>query len=304
MRTTLDRRTLVLMALGVAAVSLSGPVMASLAVPAVAISFWRSAMATVAISPVALTRSRHELRTLGRRTLGWAVLAGLFLAAHFAAWVTSLKLTSVASSTALVCLQIVWVMAWDRLRGRRLPRRALVGIAVALAGALVVTGIDFSASRRALGGDLLALVGSIAVAAYTVIGARARQRASTTAYTFCCYGTAAGVLLAVCLLSGQSLHGYDGRDWALLVLVTLTAQLLGHSVFNHLLATTSPMLVSLALLLEVPGAALIATVFLGQVPSIAALAGLVLVLGGTALVVRGGPTAPRGAARAGTAVAR
>ena len=66
----------------------------------------------------------------------------------------------------------------------------------------------------------------------------------------------------------------------LLLTVTLTSQLLGHSVFNHLLANTSPMLVSLALLLEVPGASLIAAVILGQVPSPAAVAGLLVVLAG------------------------
>ena len=282
----------VLMAVGVVAVSMSGPVMAGLAVPALAISFYRNAMATVLISPVALLRRRAELRALDRRALGTIVAAGLCLAAHFGFWVSSLTMTSVASSTAIVCLQVVWVVAWDRLQGVRLPVRALVGVAVALAGALVVGGVDFTLSARALLGDVFALVGSVAVAAYTVIGARARRTTSTTTYTFCCYGTAALTLLVVTVASGRALTGYAARDWALLVLVTLTSQLLGHSVFNHLLASTSPMLVSLALLLEIPGATLLAAAFLGQVPPAAALAGLALVLAGMALVVLNPPSEP------------
>jgi drug/metabolite transporter (DMT)-like permease len=88
-----------------------------------------------------------------------------------------------------------------------------------------------------------------------------------------------------CGVAGQPLWGYPSAQWGLLVLVTLTAQLMGHSVFNHLLATTSPMLVSLALLLEIPGASLLAAVLLGQVPSLAAVVGLAVILSGVALVI-------------------
>lgn len=286
METRLDGRRLLLVAVAVLAVSLSGPVMADIAAPALAISFWRNAMATGVLAPVALTRRRVELGSLERRTLGAVVLAGALLALHFGTWVSSLKLTSVASSTALVSLQVVWIAAWDRWRGRRLPRAAVLGIAVALTGALVVTGVDVTVSRRALAGDLLALVGSVAVAGYTVIGGRARRTTSTTTYTFCCYGTAAALLAVAALAGGQPLGGYAGRDWALLVLITGTAQLLGHSVFNHLLATTAPVVVALAILLEIPGAALLAAALLGQVPPPSAVAGLVLVLAGMAAVVR------------------
>jgi drug/metabolite transporter (DMT)-like permease len=65
----------------------------------------------------------------------------------------------------------------------------------------------------------------------------------------------------------------------------VTAQLLGHSVFNHLLATTSPVVVSLALLLEVPGASLLAALLLGQVPPWEAVVGLVVMLTGMAMVI-------------------
>ena len=92
-------------------------------------------------------------------------------------------------------------------------------------------------------------------------------------------------ITAACLVAGQELGGYPAEQWALLLLVTATAQLMGHSVFNHLLATTSPMYVSLALLLEVPGAAVLAALILGQQPPAAALLGLAVMLGGMALVI-------------------
>jgi drug/metabolite transporter (DMT)-like permease len=220
----------------------------------------------------------------GRR-LGLVLLSGFMLAVHFATWVTSLTLTSVASATAIVCLQLAWIVLWHMSRGDRFNARVLLGLGTAFAGVLVVSGVDFTLSTRALLGDVLALVGGMAAAAYTVIGSRARQSASTTTYTFVCYGSCAAVLAVACLVAGQDLGGYPLEQWGLLLLVTATAQLMGHSVFNHLLATTSPMYVSLALLLEVPGAALLAALILGQQPPAAALAGLAVMVAGMALVI-------------------
>ena len=278
-------RTLLLMAVGVFAVSLSGPLMSLMVIPPLAIAFWRNALATMALTPGVATRRRGELAGLRGVRLAFTAAAGCALAVHFGTWVTSLTLTTVASATAIVCLQVAWVVAWQLVRGERFNAGVAVGLVLAFTGVVVVSGVDFTLSTRALVGDLLALVGGAAAAAYMIIGSRARQELSTTTYTFVCYGTCALVLAVACLVSGQALGPYPAGQWGLLVLVTLTAQLLGHSVFNHLLATTSPMVVSLALLLEVPGAALLAAAILGQVPPVGALVGLVVIVAGMALVI-------------------
>lgn len=273
------------MAVGVLAVSLSGPLMAAMVVPPLAISFWRNGFATLALAPGVATGRRDELTGLRGRPLWLMVASGAALAVHFGTWVTSLTLTSVASATAIVALQIAWVVAWQLLQGERFGLGVLAGLVISFVGVLVVSGIDFTVSPEALLGDGLALVGGAAAAAYMVIGSRARRATSTTTYTFVVYGTCAVFLAVACVVSGQDLAGYPLAQWGLLVLVTLTAQLMGHSVFNHLLATTAPMLVSLALLLEVPGAALLAAVILGQVPPVGAVVGLGVILAGTALVI-------------------
>jgi drug/metabolite transporter (DMT)-like permease len=275
------------MAVGVVAVSMSGPLMAAMVVPPLAIAFWRNAMATALLAPSALSTRRAELAGLGSRQLLLVAASGLALAVHFATWVTSLTLTSVASATAIVSLQLAWVVAWQLLRGERFGPGVVAGLLLALAGVLVVSGVDLSLSLRALAGDALALVGGLAAAAYMIVGSRARQTVSTTTYTFVCYGTCSVALAVAAIVAGQALTGYAGGQWLLLVAVTLTAQLLGHSVFNHLLATTSPVLVSLAILLEVPGAALLAAWWLDQQPPAAALAGLGVILAGMTLVILG-----------------
>jgi drug/metabolite transporter (DMT)-like permease len=285
----IDPRTLVLLAVGVVAVSFAAPLMASLVVPPLAIAFWRNAMATAVIAPVAAVGNRAELRVLGPRQLLTLVVAGVFLASHFGFWVTSLTMTSVASSTAIVSLQVIWVVAYDLVRGAVVRRTVILGVLAATLGAVVVSGVDLSISTRSLAGDGLALLGSIGVAAYAIIGGRARQTVSTTVYTLGCYGTAAVVLLVAAVVSGQSLAGYDSEQWLRLGILAATAQLLGHSVFNHLLDRLSPMVISLTILLEVPGAALVAGVWLDQVPDVGAVIGLLLILIGMAVVIRSAP---------------
>jgi drug/metabolite transporter (DMT)-like permease len=275
---------------------MSGPLMAAIAVPALAIAFWRNALASLAVAPVAMLRHRHELQRLSLRGTLLTLLAGLLLAGHFALWVTALKLTSVASATALVSLQAGFVVAFSRLTGARVTRRVVLGLLLAIVGVLVVSGVDLTVSGRALGGDGLAFAGGALAAVYVMLGGEVRRTVSTTAYTQVCYASCAAVLLLACLLGNQPLWGYDGYDWWRLLALTLAAQLLGHSVFNHLLATISPTVVSLSLLLEVPGAALLAALFLRQSPPIGVYLGLGLILAGLTIVVSQGPDQPAGLA--------
>jgi drug/metabolite transporter (DMT)-like permease len=275
-----------LVAVGVLAVSTSGPIIAATAAPALAIAFWRTAFGALATAPLALTGGRlRELAHLTRRERRLIAVAGLLLAAHFATWVPSLDLTSVASSTALVCLQPVWVALLARARGQPVPGRAWTGMAAALAGVLLLTGVDFTVSARALGGDLLALVGGVFAAGYTTVGAQVRRTVSTTAYTAGCYGTCALVLHGTCLVGGQQIVGYDAETWLKLLALTAGAQLLGHSLFNRVIGRIGATTVSMAILLEVPGAAVIAALWLGQTPPLEAIPAAALLLTGIAMVL-------------------
>jgi drug/metabolite transporter (DMT)-like permease len=281
-------RDTALIAIAVTAVSTSAPLIAATAAPALAIAAWRNLMAGGVLLPVALLTRRREIATLGRRGWGLSLLAGALLAGHFAAWVPSVTLTSVASSTALVATQPVWAALLARLDGRLVARRVWTGILVAVAGAAMITGADLSLSARAVAGDLLAVLGGILAAAYVTAGAAVRVKVSTTAYTTVCYSTCAVLLVIVCLVFRQPLTGYSGATWIKLAALTAGAQLLGHSLVNVVLRTTSPTVVSLAILFEAPGAAVIAAVWLDQLPPLSAVPGIVVLLIGLALVIRSG----------------
>ena len=286
---------LLLLTIAIAAVSTSAPLIAATAAPTLAIAFWRNAMASGVLVPWAMFRHRDELRGLDARERRLAVTAGVFLAAHFATWVPSVRFTSVASATALVATQPIWAALIARRAGHHIPRRAWIGIAVAVTGAALVTGVDVTVSGRALVGDVLATIGGLFAAAYVTIGGEVRRNVSTTTYTTVCYLTAALALLAVCLIGQVSLAGYPADAWLKIVALTVGAQFLGHSLANRVLRTTSATVVSLSILFEVPGASLIALVWLGQHPPAAAIPGLLLLLVGVGTVITG---SVRGAAPA------
>ncbi|MDX6219191.1 MAG: hypothetical protein QOJ48_872 [Frankiales bacterium] len=282
-------RDLGIMVVALLAVSTSGPLIAATAAPALAIAFWRNAMGGGVLLPVALVRNRAELRGLSSRERALALLAGLLLALHFATWIPSIRYTSVASATALVATQPIWSALIGKARGERVGRQVWVGIVVSLSGALLLTGADLQVSGKALLGDGLALLGGLFAAAYMTAGSEVRRSVSTTAYTAVCYSTTALLLLVVCLVGRQRLSGYDSSDWVKLVALTAGAQLLGHSLFNVVLRTTSPTVVSLSILFEIPGAALVAALFVsGQHVPWLAVPSAALLVTGLAIVIRSG----------------
>lgn len=286
-------RDLVLIGVAVAAVSTSAPLIREADAPALAIAFWRNAMAVAVLAPVCALRRREEIAGLGRsRAAGrpgrGALLAGLLLAAHFATWVPSLSFTTVASSVALVATQPVWAALLARGRGQNVPTRAWFGIGIAVAGAVLLTGVDVAVSGRAFFGDLLALAGGALAAAYVTVGGDVRQSMSTTLYTTICYAAAAAALGLLCLGGGQELGGFDGRTWVCLLALTVGPQFLGHSVVNRVLRTTSATVVSVAILFEIVGSTFIAWLAFDETPPAGAYPAGVLIAAGIVLVVLSG----------------
>jgi len=279
-------RDVALMAVAVVGISLSGPLTALVVAPVLAIAFWRNAVGAAAMLPVLLTRERSTLAGLRLRDLRSSAVAGLFLAAHFAAWLPSLNMTTVAASIALVTTTPIWTALAARVAGVHLPAAVGWGRVLAVLGAALIAGVDVTVSPRAVAGDGLALLGAIAAGGYVLAGARARVRLSTSAYTVVCYSVCALVLAAAALVVDVPLTGFSARDWWLIAAITFVAQLLGHTLLNLVLSSVGPTVVSLAVLLEVPGSLIVALVLLQQAPPLLALPGMAAVVVGVALVVR------------------
>jgi drug/metabolite transporter (DMT)-like permease len=116
-----------------------------------------------------------------------------------------------------------------------------------------------------------------------------RRDVANPVYTWGCYGVAGMALGTLAFGSGQAMTGYDARTWWVLLAITAGPQLLGHSVFNRILPSVGPTVVSVAILLEVLGSVLLAWWWFGEIPPAAAVPAGALLLGGLVVVATDRP---------------
>lgn len=280
--------TFLLALVGVLGVAASGPLIAAFpAVPALSMALWRNAIGTAVLAVPTLARDPRTFGRLRRQEWGWSALAAISLALHFAFFMTSIRMTTVAASTALVCLQAAWIAIFQSLRGTKYGWRVGVGVVLAFTGVIVITGFDIGSGTEALVGDVLAIIGGVLAAVYTLAGSKARATMTTGSYTTLCYGMTSVLLLVMCLVAGEPVWGFDLNGWIGIIALAICSQVLGHTAFNHLLTSLGPLTVSTLILLEIPGAAVLAALFLGQVLPAGTIAGLMIILAGLFFVVRG-----------------
>jgi len=258
--------------------------------PSLAIAAVRLAVAATVLTPFALFRSGREICRLRRRELGLCMLSGAFLAAHFWAWITSLEHTSVASSTALVTTNPLWVALISAIVLRERPGgKALIGVVLTLAGSMLVFAADsvrISDGMSPLLGNTLALVGALAASGYLLVGRALRARVSLTAYIWLAYSAAAVLLVAAATLSGISVSALPGSAWIFMLALALGPQLIGHTTFNWALRRLTATFVAIAILGEPVGSALLAYFFFGEQFGMLQFVGFVLLLLGIFVAAR------------------
>ncbi|WP_405881426.1 DMT family transporter [Streptomyces sp. NBC_01384] len=297
MRTKLDAVSITAVLVTVGAFSATAPLTAFATGSALALALGRNALGLLTLGPVVALIRRREFRKVfrgerflvrkeQRRGALLGALAGTALAAHFATFMSSTRMTSVAMATALVATQPVWQALISTLQGHRLPRATWAGLGISVAGAAIASGMDGRAGIEAVVGDALALAGAIALAGYTAISEQARPDVSTMVYSVLCSSVCTVELLILCLVTGTPLFAFNGGTWLALLGLLIFPQLLGLFSLNFVLGRAPATAVSILLLLEAPVAALIAWLWLGQLPAATAWPGLLMImLGVTAVVV-------------------
>jgi drug/metabolite transporter (DMT)-like permease len=275
-------------------ISVSGPLARLANAEPLAIAVWRLTLAMTLIGGILLfTGTWREWRTLSRRDVVMGSGAGVLLAVHFWTWIASLSMTTVAASVLLVNLHPVVIVAGSALwLGERPSRTQVMGIALALAGAAVIAfgdaGSGSGDSARALLGDGLALIGAFAVGLYYLAGRSIRQRLTLWPYVGLVYGACLAALLVFAAVQGTKLWPHAPREWMLFAGIALGPMMLGHTGFNWSLRYVPAYVVSLAVLAEPVGAAVLAMVIPGirEMPSGWVVLGGGVVLAGLALGAR------------------
>lgn len=279
--------------LAVLSVSFAAPLFRLAEAPALTASFWRLAFAVLLLAPFAW-RAVPAWRRYSVRD-GLATFAsGIALGAHFGLWVSSLFLTTVAASVALVTMQAVLVALGSHfLLRERLTARGWSGVALATIGAVTIAatdGLTAPDSARALLGDLLAFLGGFGSATYMLIGRRLRQRHDLVTYVVPVYAIAALALAPFLLITGQPIGGdLTDTQFVYFVLLAAVPMLGGHTLANWCMRYLPAHTVATWILLEPAGAALLAWPLLGEVPRAFVAVGGVLVLAGAWRTTRARP---------------
>lgn len=228
-----------------------------------AIAAWRMGFAAFVVIPVALL-DRPGTERLELRHAALAAAAGLLLALHFTTWIASLDYTSIARSVLLVSTAPIWVAILQFLTGRGAPPlRTMLALLFAVGGVAVASTGHYR-SAGVLTGDLLALAGAIAMAAYLLLSQRAQSRLPFRRYLAIAYGSAAVALWLGVLLTGTTAGGFSAATWWALAGMAAVSQLIGHSGYNWSLRHLSPLFVAVVLVGEPVLASLLGWWLLGE----------------------------------------
>lgn len=273
-----------LLALGIFGIGTSGPLIAGSKMPIPTLIFWRNLGGTLLLLPFAL-KKKEWATTEQRRALKTAAISGFLLGLHFLAFFAAMRYTTVATGTALTCLQPIFAALFVALQGHLIPRRSWGGMAIAFASVLLITGLDLSLSSKYFIGDVAGILAGALAAGYMLSGAKAQKHISTSTFAVICYSSCAFTALFAGLIFQVQIWGFPRREWVITALLILGAQILGHTMFNMSLKRVSPVVVSLIIFFEVPVSALIAAIWLGQKPSAGIIPGIFGLLIGCAIFV-------------------
>ncbi|QBP40583.1 DMT family transporter [Paenisporosarcina antarctica] len=268
-------------AVGVIAVSLSAIFVKLANADAGVIAFYRMLFSVLIMAPLFFWKYTAELKLLTKRDWVFSFVAGIFLASHFILWFESLNYTSVASSTVLVTLQPLFAFAGTYFFFKeRISVKTILSGLIAISGAFLISWGDFKISGTALYGNMLALIACALVTAYLLFGQDVRKRLSLVTYTFVVYGVSTITLFFYVVFKGESFGPYAANDWLWFLLLAIVPNLLGHTLFNWSLKYVSTNVISIAILFEPIGAAILAFyVFNEYLISTQVIGGLIVIVG-------------------------
>ncbi|SFL93164.1 DMT family transporter [Pelosinus propionicus] len=274
----------VMLMLGVLGISFSAVFIRESNAPSLVIATYRLGWTVLILLPIVGIKFRDELRNLKQRDVSWCAVSGFFLAAHFWLWFESLKFTSIASSTVLVSTEVIFAaIGFVLVFSGKINKLGVTAIIVTFLGSVVIAMSDSGGGSNVLYGDVLALLGAVMVAVYTLIGKKQRGHLSTTIYTFITYCACFVSLLIFDAVTGTPIYGYGMKEIILGLLLGISCTLLGHSIFSWCLKYLSPSFVSSAKLLEPVFASILAVFIYKETPNMLQVIGGIIVIGGVYL---------------------
>ena len=278
------------LSIGVLSISFAAIFIRLAEAPPLVIAAYRMSIASIILIPITSIKYASSFKRLPRNDIVLILFSSISIALHFGLWISSLSYTSIASSVVLVTSHPVFVALISYfLWGERLRKLTIIGIVVALTGVMFINYSGFTISSRAIFGDLLALIASLAMGVYLIIGRQLKDSIDITSYLTIIYTSSAAILLVATIVFGHSFIGYSHQTYLMLVLIALIPQLIGHSCLNFAVRSMPVTVVSVAILGEPIGATLLGFIILDEIPTVNEIVGGFLILSGIFTVIRRKP---------------
>lgn len=211
----------------------------------------------------------------------WIMLSvsGLFLGLHFLFWMESFSHTTVASAMILTALEPVFVVIGAYfLFKEKTSKVGIISILIAVSGSVIIASGDIGVSKTALYGDLLSVLGTVAVSVHMLAGQDLCRKMPPIIYSFAVFLIGGLVLFVYNICANVSLTQYDTKDWWIFLLLALIPNIFGHALFNWLLKYVDATTISMAILGEPIGAIILAYFLLGEMTTVSQLVGGMIVM--------------------------
>lgn len=234
----------------------------------IAIGFYRLTFAVPFFAVTVFMKHRSELKSLKIKQIIGSMLGGLFLAGHYFTWFTAVGHTTIASAVVLCNISpiIILIITVLIFREKATPK-AVIGVVIALIGAAIITGGDYSFAGKAIFGDIMAFFGALFYSLYFLVGRKMRKEVNAPVYVFIVFTTCWAAFLIGMLGTGTSFSGYSAGDYLYLFAFAMVCSIGAHAVFNWCLGHVSPLYISTIETGESISAAVLAALIFGEIPT-------------------------------------
>ncbi|MDR9812796.1 DMT family transporter [Rhizobium hidalgonense] len=260
-----NRLALAALILGGAAIG-GSPIFVRLSeVGPMATAFWRVALALIPIFIVSLMKKNAGAKPQSFADYGMLILPGVMLSLDLAAWHLSITMTSVANATLLANLAPVFVTVIAFLFFKaRIGRVFLLGLALALAGVVVLKGGPAAIGNGDLHGDGLAMIAAFFYGCYILALGSLRSRFDTRRIMLWSTASAAVCIFPVAFFIEGHMLPATVYGWSMVFGLAFISHAGGQAAITYALAYLPPAFSSLTLLLQPVVAAILAWALLNE----------------------------------------
>lgn len=259
-------------------------------VPSLYIIAVRLLLTALVLTPFVWRDGGEKLWQMRSRDWLWAALSGLFLAINLLMLFLALQYTSVLVTGMLRRLSPLWVIGLEILfLGALFSHRVWIGLLITVAGSIVVALGSAGAIEPGSAptfGALLAIIGSICMGFYLLIGRKLRDVLPSLAYSWLVFIIAGSLALLTALATRTPLWGYSARAYFWVLMVTLVSQIIGHIALNKTLQYVPATVISLIMQLSIVASGVVAYFAFNQQPSLWQGLGCVAIVAGVMIATR------------------